>query len=123
MIVTYIQEGHNHEILDESLTFMLLGHRKMNSVIINTMNMMLKVGIKTPQTYSSFVHTVDGFQNMEFFKRDMYNQIDKQQRLVGGDAMACLSTWTQQRKRAHECSCDTWQTMRSIGPHFLVRQL
>ncbi|XLT58159.1 hypothetical protein HN873_050763 [Arachis hypogaea] len=69
---------------------MLHGHRKMNSVAINQMNMMLKVGIKTPQTYSSFVHTAGRFQNVPFFKRDMYNQIDKKQRLIGRDAMACL---------------------------------
>ncbi|XP_016198884.1 protein FAR1-RELATED SEQUENCE 5-like [Arachis ipaensis] len=89
-IVRYFQEKHNHEMLDDMLTFMLPGHRKMNSAAIDQMNMMLKVGIKTPQIYSSFVHTVGGFHNVPFLKRDMYNQIDKQQRLIGGDAKACL---------------------------------
>ncbi|RYR08438.1 hypothetical protein Ahy_B05g076122 [Arachis hypogaea] len=82
-IVTYFQEEHNHEMLDDMLTFMLLGHRKMNSAAIDQMNMMLKVGIKTPQIYSSFVHTAGGFHNVPFLKRDMYNQIDKQRRLIG----------------------------------------
>ncbi|XP_016185381.1 protein FAR1-RELATED SEQUENCE 5-like [Arachis ipaensis] len=40
--------------------------------------------------YSSFVHTGEGFQNVPFLKRDMYNQIGKQRRLIGGDAMSCL---------------------------------
>ncbi|XP_052113834.1 protein FAR1-RELATED SEQUENCE 5-like [Arachis duranensis] len=89
-IVSYFQEEHNHEMLDDMLTFMLPGHRKMNSAAIDQMNMMLKVGIKTPQIYSSFVHTAGGFHNVPFLKRDMYNQIDKQRRLIGGDAKACL---------------------------------
>ncbi|XLU57975.1 hypothetical protein S245_052623, partial [Arachis hypogaea] len=45
-------------MLDETLTFMLLGNRKMNDVAIEQMIMMLRVGIKIPQIYSSFVHTV-----------------------------------------------------------------
>ncbi|QHO53710.1 hypothetical protein S245_005150 [Arachis hypogaea] len=85
-IVSYFQEEHNHEMLDDMLTFMLPRHRKMNSAAIDQMNMMLKVGIKTPQIYSSFVHTAGGFHNVPFLKRDMYNQIDKQRRLIGGDA-------------------------------------
>ncbi|QHN81550.1 Protein FAR1-RELATED SEQUENCE [Arachis hypogaea] len=89
-IVTYFQEVHNHEMLADELTFMLPGHRKMDAGAINQMNMMLKVGIKTPQIYASFVNTVGGFHNVPFLKRDMYNQIDKQQRLLGRDAMACL---------------------------------
>ncbi|RYR46763.1 hypothetical protein Ahy_A07g032572 [Arachis hypogaea] len=36
-------EAHNHEILDDRLTYMLSGHRKMNASIIDQMNMMLKV--------------------------------------------------------------------------------
>ncbi|XP_057744852.1 protein FAR1-RELATED SEQUENCE 5-like [Arachis stenosperma] len=89
-IVTYFQDEHNHKMLDDMLTFMLPGHRKMNSAVIDQMNMVLKVGIKTTQIYLSFVHTAGGFHNVPFLKRDMYNQIDKQRRLIGGDAMACL---------------------------------
>ncbi|XP_052108192.1 protein FAR1-RELATED SEQUENCE 5 [Arachis duranensis] len=89
-IVTYFQEVHNHEMLADELTFMLPGHRKMDASAIDQMNMMLKVGIKTPQIYASFVNTAGGFHNVPFLKRDMYNQIDKQRRLLGGDAMACL---------------------------------
>ncbi|QHO52940.1 Protein FAR1-RELATED SEQUENCE [Arachis hypogaea] len=63
---------------------------KMDAVDVEQMNMMLKVGIKMPQIYSSFVHTIEGFQNVPFLKRDMYNQIGKQRRLIGGDAMSCL---------------------------------
>ncbi|RYQ88590.1 hypothetical protein Ahy_B09g095696 isoform B [Arachis hypogaea] len=62
----------------------------MDAAALEQMNMMLRVGIKTPQIYSSFVQTSGKFQNLPFLKRDMYNQIGKQQRLIGGDAMACL---------------------------------
>ncbi|RYQ89116.1 hypothetical protein Ahy_B09g095929 isoform A [Arachis hypogaea] len=62
----------------------------MNSAEIDQMNMMLKVGIKTPQIYASFVQTAGGYENVPFLKRDMYNRIDKQRRIIGGDASACL---------------------------------
>ncbi|XLR53590.1 hypothetical protein HN51_021854 [Arachis hypogaea] len=62
----------------------------MDAVAVEQMNMMLKVGIKTQQIYSPFVHTIEGFQNVPFLKRDIYNQIGKQRRLRGGDAMSCL---------------------------------
>ncbi|XLT22736.1 hypothetical protein HN873_054028 [Arachis hypogaea] len=89
-IVTYFQEVHNHKMLEDTLTFMLPGHRRMNSAAIDQMNMMLKVGIKTPQIYASFVQTAGGCENVPFLKRDMYNRIDKQRRIIGGDASACL---------------------------------
>ncbi|XLR68516.1 hypothetical protein HN51_015568 [Arachis hypogaea] len=89
-ITSYFQDVHNHELLDDRLTFMLPGHRKMDAAALEQMNMMLRVGIKMPQIYSSFVHTAGGFQNLPFLKRDMYNQIGKQRRLIGGDATACL---------------------------------
>ncbi|RYQ80112.1 hypothetical protein Ahy_Scaffold1g106737 isoform J [Arachis hypogaea] len=89
-IISYFQDFHNHEMLDDRLTFMLPGHRKMDAAALEQMNMMLRVGIKTPQIYSSFVQTAGGFQNLPFLKRDMYNQIGKQRRIIGGDATACL---------------------------------
>ncbi|RYQ83727.1 hypothetical protein Ahy_B10g102529 [Arachis hypogaea] len=48
-IISYFDDVHNHEMLDETLTFMLPRNRKMNATAIEQMNMMLKVGIKTPQ--------------------------------------------------------------------------
>ncbi|XP_016192654.1 protein FAR1-RELATED SEQUENCE 5-like [Arachis ipaensis] len=88
-IISYFQDVHNHELLDDRLTFMLPCHRKMDAAAMEQMNMMLRVGIKTPHIYSSFVQTAGGFQNLPFLKRDMYNQIGKQRRLIGGDATAC----------------------------------
>ncbi|RYR00286.1 hypothetical protein Ahy_B07g088404 [Arachis hypogaea] len=90
-IISYFQDVHNHELLDDRLTFMLPEQRKMNAAALEQMNMMLRVGIKTPQIYSSFVHTAGGYQNLSFLKRDMYNQIGKQRRLIGRDATTCLN--------------------------------
>ncbi|QHO19507.1 Protein FAR1-RELATED SEQUENCE [Arachis hypogaea] len=70
-IISYFQDVHNHELLDDRLTFMLPGHRKMDAAVVEQMNMMLRVGIKTPHIYSSFVQTVGGFQNLPFLKGDM----------------------------------------------------
>ncbi|RYR74655.1 hypothetical protein Ahy_A02g009381 [Arachis hypogaea] len=80
-IISYFKEVYNHKFLDDRLTCMLSGHRKMDAVAVEQMNMMLKVGIKTQQIYSPFVHTIEGFQNVPFLKRDIYNQIGKQRRL------------------------------------------
>ncbi|XP_020989536.1 protein FAR1-RELATED SEQUENCE 5-like [Arachis duranensis] len=77
-IISYFDNVHNHEMLDRTLTFMLPSHRKMNATAIDQMNMMLKVGIKTPQIYSSFVHTA-GEENLGTF---VYYLADKEGRLV-----------------------------------------
>ncbi|QHO60103.1 Protein FAR1-RELATED SEQUENCE [Arachis hypogaea] len=87
-IISYFQDEHNHDMLDDRLTFMLIGPRKMNDAAIDQMNLMLKVGIKTPQIYLSFVHTTGGFQNVPFLKRDMHNQTVKQRRVIRG--MLCV---------------------------------
>ncbi|RYR14594.1 hypothetical protein Ahy_B04g071219 [Arachis hypogaea] len=47
-IITYFQEVHNHKMLEDTLTFMLPGHKRMNLAANDQMNMMLKVSIKTP---------------------------------------------------------------------------
>ncbi|RYR25187.1 hypothetical protein Ahy_B02g058838 [Arachis hypogaea] len=44
-IILYFQEVYNHKFLEDRLTCMLSGHRKMDVVIVKQMNMMLKVGI------------------------------------------------------------------------------
>ncbi|RYR63784.1 hypothetical protein Ahy_A04g021539 [Arachis hypogaea] len=93
-IIIYFQEVHNHKMLEDTLTFMLPGHRMMNAAAINQMNMMLKVGIRTPQIYASFVQTAGGHENVPFLKRDMYNQIDKQRKLIGGDAKSSREAHT-----------------------------
>ncbi|XP_016206834.1 protein FAR1-RELATED SEQUENCE 5-like [Arachis ipaensis] len=84
------REVQNHELLEDRLIFMLPGNRKIDATPMEQMNMMLKVRIKMPHIYSSFVHTAEGFQNVLFLKRDMYNQIGKEWRLIGGDVMSCL---------------------------------
>ncbi|RYR34965.1 hypothetical protein Ahy_A10g050035 [Arachis hypogaea] len=65
-IIIYFQEVHNHKMLEDTLTFMLPRHRIMNAAAINQMNMMLKVGIRTPQIYASFVQTAGGHKNVPF---------------------------------------------------------
>ncbi|XLR68706.1 hypothetical protein S83_019378 [Arachis hypogaea] len=62
-ITSYFQDEHNNDMLNDGLTFMLPRHRNMNDAAIDQMNLMLKVEIKTPQIYSSFMHTAGGFQN------------------------------------------------------------
>ncbi|XLT47493.1 hypothetical protein HN873_040097 [Arachis hypogaea] len=41
-ITSYFQDEHNHDMLDDRLTFMLPGHRNMNDTAIDQMNLMLK---------------------------------------------------------------------------------
>ncbi|XP_057739781.1 protein FAR1-RELATED SEQUENCE 5-like [Arachis stenosperma] len=90
-IVTYFQEEHNHEMLDDMLTFMLPGHGKMNSAAIDQMNMMLKIGIKTPQIYSSLVHTADDEGRLvHLFWSDNCSQLDYH---LFGDVVAFDATY------------------------------
>ncbi|RYR33739.1 hypothetical protein Ahy_A10g048364 [Arachis hypogaea] len=49
-IIIYFQEVHNHKMLEDTLTFMLPGHRMMNAAAINQMNMMLKMRSREAHT-------------------------------------------------------------------------
>ncbi|XLS67404.1 hypothetical protein HN51_018427, partial [Arachis hypogaea] len=41
-ITSYFQDEHNHDMLDDILTFMLPGHRNRNDAAIDQMNLMIK---------------------------------------------------------------------------------
>ncbi|RYR67911.1 hypothetical protein Ahy_A03g014371 [Arachis hypogaea] len=103
-------------MLEDTLTFMLPGPRRMNLVAIDQMNMMLKVDIKTQKIYASFVQTAGGCENVMFLKKDMYNRIDKQLRVISGDA----SAWLKLHMRRHIARISThvrWWFSRGFDHH------
>ncbi|RYR25190.1 hypothetical protein Ahy_B02g058844 [Arachis hypogaea] len=89
-IISYFQEVYNHKFLEDRLTCMLSGHREMDAVVL---------GLKRHRFIRIFVHTAEGFQNVPFLKRDMYNQIGKQRRLIGGNAIRNM--WVTTHIRGH----------------------
>ncbi|KAJ1413782.1 Zinc finger, PMZ-type [Sesbania bispinosa] len=88
--VTCFDNRHNHELLDEKFFGMLPAHRNMSEGDIIEMNNMLKDGIGAPQIYNSFASQAGGYEKVGFWKKDMYNEIDKQRKLRNGDTMAAL---------------------------------
>lgn len=89
--ITYINDVHNHNLLDDKFVVMLPAYRKMSDYDITVMNDMRKIGIKTPHIYGWLANQVGGYQRMAFRKKDMYNKGDRQKDSIFYDATQALS--------------------------------
>jgi hypothetical protein len=88
--IKYLNDEHNHPLLDDKFIGMLPAHRKMTEYDILQMNNMRKVGIRTPHIYGLFANQAGGYQKVGFRKRDMYNQLERQRRSNISDASDAL---------------------------------
>ncbi|KAJ1386341.1 FAR1 DNA-binding domain [Sesbania bispinosa] len=88
--VTCFDNVHNHAVLEDKFFGMLPAHRNMSEGDIIEMNNMLKSGINAPQIYNSFASQAGRYEKVGFWKKDMYNEIDKQRKLRNGDAMVAV---------------------------------
>ncbi|KAJ1414011.1 FAR1 DNA-binding domain [Sesbania bispinosa] len=89
--VKFFSDEHNHELLSDKYVGMLAGHRKMKESDILQMKNLRDVGISTPYIFGSFVKQSGGFKNVDFNKRDMYNQIKKERRTQAINAKAAIT--------------------------------
>lgn len=70
----YLNDEHNHSMMDEKYTSMLPAHRKMTGFDKFQMNNMREVGIRTPHIYGLIANQAGGYQNVRFGIRDLYNE-------------------------------------------------
>lgn len=88
--IKYLNDEHNHTMVDEKYVGMLLAHRKISEYDIMQMNEMRKVGIRTPHIYGYIASQAGGYENVGFTKRDVYNEGERQKNSHMSDAKAAL---------------------------------
>ncbi|KAF1866362.1 hypothetical protein Lal_00024372 [Lupinus albus] len=79
--VSYFVDDHNHELVGEHYGGMIASNRSMTQTYVAQMNTMREVGIGTGKIFSSFAGQAGGYGYIGFFKKDMYNQIQRQRRI------------------------------------------
>nr|XP_025628612.1 protein FAR1-RELATED SEQUENCE 5-like [Arachis hypogaea] len=89
--VSRFVEEHNHELAYGKLVDYLRSHRKISEVEVAQLTSMREIGISIPKIYESFAAQLGGFNLVTFTKQDMYNEIQKQRGLQGGDVTAAIS--------------------------------
>jgi len=67
--IKYLNDEHNHPLLDDKFMGMLPADRKMTEYDILQMNNMRKVRIRTPQIYGLFANQAGGYQKIGFRKK------------------------------------------------------
>lgn len=88
--IKYLNDDHNHTMVDEKYVGMLPAHRKVSEYDLLQMNEMRKVGIRTPHIYSYIASQAGGYENVGFKLRDMYNEGERQKNSHFSDAKAAL---------------------------------
>lgn len=88
--IKYLNDVHNHEMLDSKYCNMLPAHRKMGEYEKTQMNSMKMVGIKTPHIYGYLAYQAGGYERVKFRKMDMYNEQERQKEAMYSDAKVAL---------------------------------
>ncbi|XP_057744829.1 protein FAR1-RELATED SEQUENCE 5-like [Arachis stenosperma] len=88
--VSHFVEEHNHELAYGKLVDYLRSHKKISEVEVAQLASMREIGISIPKIYESFAAQLEGFNLVTFTKQDMYNEIQKQRGLQGGDVSAAI---------------------------------
>jgi hypothetical protein len=70
----FLNDAHNHPLLDDQYIGMLPAHRKMTNYDIWRMRNMRQVGMKTSHIFGLFATEAGGYEKVGFRKRDMYNE-------------------------------------------------
>ncbi|XP_058775058.1 protein FAR1-RELATED SEQUENCE 5-like [Vicia villosa] len=88
--IKYLNDCHNHTLVDEKYLGMLPAHRKITDYDKFQMDNMRKVGIRTTHVFGLFAHQAGGYDKVGFRQRDMYNEVAKDKRSDLSDAGAAL---------------------------------
>src|ERR1044072_1118538 len=87
---SYVWDVHNHELLEKKHSSMLPAHRTLREGEILGMNIMRKADISTHKMYDLFADQAGGYENNDFIKKDLQNQITKQKKMDACDGKAIL---------------------------------
>ncbi|PNX89196.1 FAR1 DNA-binding domain protein, partial [Trifolium pratense] len=88
--VTLLEIDHTHDLLGGTLCGLLPAHRKMSQGDIDEIERNRKAGIRPYQVYGSMANTSGGFHKVGFVKKDLYNQVGKQKKLLYSDACGAV---------------------------------
>jgi hypothetical protein len=88
--VTVLEIDHKHDLLVGTLCDLLPAHRKMSQSDIDEIERNRKAGIRPYQVYGSVANTSGGFHKVGFVKKDLYNQIGRQRKLLYSDACGAV---------------------------------
>lgn len=95
--IKYLNDVHNHEMIDQKLTCMLPAHRKISEYDKLQMKKMREVGIKTPHIYGLIANQVRGYHRVRFRKQDLYNEQLRDRQSLFSDAKAATKFLEEMR--------------------------
>ena len=96
--VVLFDDEHNHELLSSKFYGMSRSHRKLGEGNVMTMTSMRKAGISTSKIYGYIASQCGGYENVGFQRKHMYNHIDKERRMLDGDAKTAIKYLEKQAK-------------------------
>ncbi|XP_058733945.1 protein FAR1-RELATED SEQUENCE 5-like [Vicia villosa] len=88
--IKYLNDCHNHTLVDEKYLGILPAYRKITDYDKFQMDNMRKVGIWTTHVFELFAHQAGGYDKVGFRQRDMYNEVAKDKRSDLSDAGVAL---------------------------------
>ncbi|XP_057452456.1 protein FAR1-RELATED SEQUENCE 5-like [Lotus japonicus] len=96
--VIYINDSHNHSLVNDKHVGLLPCHRGMDDGDIVQMNKMRNAGIGNSKIYGTFATEMGGYDRVPFFKEDMHNEVQRERRKRPGDAKGVLAHFRQLKK-------------------------
>ncbi|GAU43339.1 hypothetical protein TSUD_282940 [Trifolium subterraneum] len=88
--VKIFEFDHNHVLLDGMMCGLLPAHRKMMKTDVQDIESHGIVGIRPYQMYGAMANSAGGFHKVGFVKKDLYNQVSRQRKLITSDASAAV---------------------------------
>jgi hypothetical protein len=89
--VTLFQFDHNHALLDGTMCGMLPTHRKLTEKDVQDIESHGNVGIRPYQMYGAMANSAGGFHKVGFVKKDLYNQLKRQRKLIASDSSEAVN--------------------------------
>lgn len=96
--ITVFSFDHNHNMLEEKYCALLPAHRKMAATDIMQIENFKKVGIRASHMYGALANIAGGYEKVGFLKKDLHNQLGRQNRSQTSDASGALKYLRDLRK-------------------------
>ncbi|KAK7288512.1 hypothetical protein RIF29_01973 [Crotalaria pallida] len=132
--VNMFREEHNHALMGKKFAGRLRSHCGMTDADVAEMNTMRAAGIPMPKIFGCFGSRCGGIENVDFGQKHMYNRVQKERKLLNGDANVALKYLRQMASIdpgmywKHEVDEEGrllnlfWTTSRSEGLHSQMRK-
>ena len=81
-VVTNFVKEHNHKMASKSSIPYLWSHRHVTDADYAQVRTMKMAGVKTSQVMKFFAMQCDGYSNIKFVLKDLYNRVDEERRVL-----------------------------------------